>query len=345
MRRPIRARASSRLRPASLTVDMLEARQLLSTAPLEGPTALPAAGQTVRPLYQVGALVANPNPPAGAYTPAQIASAYGFNAVHVRLGQGRRHRRDDRDRRRLRRPEHPGRPERLRHAVRPAGRDGRPGSAQSGSSSLPGTDSTGGWELEESLDVEWAHAMAPGAKIVLVEAKLDERHRPARGRRATPRRMANVVSMSWGGGEFSGENIVRQRLQQGGRGVRRVLGRQRRADLVAGRVAERAGRRRHGADARIGQHVRRASRAGAAAAAGRASYESQPSYQSGVVTQTTTRANPDVAYDASPSTGFAVYDSFNYNGTSYGWMQIGGTSAGAPQWAALLADRRPGPRR
>jgi subtilase family serine protease len=49
------------------------------------------------------------------------------------------------------------------------------------------------------------------------------------------------------------------------------------------------------------------------------------------------RANPDVAYDASPSTGFAVYDSFAYNGTTYGWMQIGGTSAGAPQWAALLA--------
>ena len=26
------------------------------------------------------------------------------------------------------------------------------------------------WEFEESLDVEWAHAMAPGASIVLVEA-------------------------------------------------------------------------------------------------------------------------------------------------------------------------------
>jgi subtilase family serine protease len=27
-----------------------------------------------------------------------------------------------------------------------------------------------GWELEESLDIEWAHAMAPKAKIILVEA-------------------------------------------------------------------------------------------------------------------------------------------------------------------------------
>jgi subtilase family serine protease len=41
---------------------------------------------------------------------------------------------------------------------------------------------------------------------------------------------------------------------------------------------------------------------------------------------------PDVAYDADPVTGFAVYDS--YNG---GWQSVGGTSAGCPQWAALFA--------
>jgi hypothetical protein len=41
---------------------------------------------------------------------------------------------------------------------------------------------------------------------------------------------------------------------------------------------------------------------------------------------------PDVAYDADPDTGFAVYDS--YNG---GWQAVGGTSAGCPQWAALFA--------
>jgi subtilase family serine protease len=46
------------------------------------------------------------------------------------------------------------------------------------------------------------------------------------------------------------------------------------------------------------------------------------------------RANPDIAYDADPNTGFAVYDS--YGGCN--WNDIfGGTSAGAPQWSALLA--------
>src|SRR5579863_10464945 len=34
----------------------------------------------------------------------------------------------------------------------------------------PKADPTGGWEIEESLDVQWAHAMAPNAKIFLVEA-------------------------------------------------------------------------------------------------------------------------------------------------------------------------------
>ncbi len=71
---------------------------------------------------------------------------------------------------------------------------------------------------------------------------------------------------------------------------------------------------------------------------GPSAYESQPSYQNGVVTQTSTaRATPDVAYDASPSTGVAVYDSVPYDGTTYDWIEVGGTSAGAPQWSALLA--------
>ncbi|MBW8885408.1 MAG: hypothetical protein JF612_11705, partial [Planctomycetia bacterium] len=40
-----------------------------------------------------------------------------------------------------------------------------------------------------------------------------------------------------------------------------------------------------------------------------------------------------MSYDASPSTGFSVYDT--YGGA--GWTVVGGTSAGAPQWAALIA--------
>src|SRR5262249_57433642 len=65
--------------------------------------------------------------------------------------------------------------------------------------------------------------------------------------------------------------------------------------------------------------------------------EAQPSYQQGVVTQSSTqRASPDVSYDANPNTGFPVYDSFN-NGSSAPWSQFGGTSDAAPQWAGLIA--------
>ena len=39
-----------------------------------------------------------------------------------------------------------------------------------------------------------------------------------------------------------------------------------------------------------------------------------------------------MVYDANPSPGFAVY-----NSDSAGWQTLGGTSSGAPQWAALLA--------
>ena len=34
----------------------------------------------------------------------------------------------------------------------------------------PPVDPTGGWEIEEALDIEYAHSMAPNAKIYLVEA-------------------------------------------------------------------------------------------------------------------------------------------------------------------------------
>jgi subtilase family serine protease len=72
---------------------------------------------------------------------------------------------------------------------------------------------------------------------------------------------------------------------------------------------------------------------------GQSVYEAEPLYQanypipndpSGV------RGVPDVSYDADPNTGFSVYDTVRYQGQS-GWFQVGGTSAGAPQWAALFA--------
>ncbi len=69
----------------------------------------------------------------------------------------------------------------------------------------------------------------------------------------------------------------------------------------------------------------------------------EPSYQSSHGIQVTTsggsstpagRSVPDVAYDADVLTGFWVYDTSSFSG----WVQVGGTSAGAPQWATVFAD-------
>ncbi len=52
--------------------------------------------------------------------------------------------------------------------------------------------------------MEWAHAMAPGASIMLVEASSDTNSDLLAGVQYAAAH-ANVVSMSWGGSEFSGE--------------------------------------------------------------------------------------------------------------------------------------------
>ena len=72
---------------------------------------------------------------------------------------------------------------------------------QNGGGSLPGTDA--GWAGEISLDVEWAHAIAPNANIVLVEANsasLQDLLAAVNAAKAIPG--VSTVSMSWGGSEF-----------------------------------------------------------------------------------------------------------------------------------------------
>jgi len=62
------------------------------------------------------------------------------------------------------------------------------------------------WNMEEALDIEWAHAMAPKAKIYLVEAASDSTaDLMAAVRIASSLPGVKEVSMSWGGTEFSYE--------------------------------------------------------------------------------------------------------------------------------------------
>jgi subtilase family serine protease len=194
-----------------------------------------------------------------------------------------------------------------------------------------------GWALEISLDVEWAHAIAPSAKILLVEATSNSlTDLLAAVDYARSRSDVVAVSMSWGGSEFSTESSYDSYFTSSygatffassgdsGAGVSwpavstNVIG-------VGGTTLNLASN---------GAVVSETAWSGSGG--GVSHYESKPVYQTSYGLTYVQRAVPDVSYDADPNTGVLVYDSTPYQGFS-GWWVVGGTSAGAPQWAAIQA--------
>jgi subtilase family serine protease len=67
---------------------------------------------------------------------------------------------------------------------------------------------------------------------------------------------------------------------------------------------------------------------------GCSAYEPKPTWQKD--TGCVRRTVADVAADADPNTGAAIYDSVRYQGQS-GWFQVGGTSLASPLIAAVYA--------
>jgi subtilase family serine protease len=188
-----------------------------------------------------------------------------------------------------------------------------------------------GWGQEISLDVEWMHAIAPLARIYLVEAASNSfADLLAADSYAVGKSVgAKVVSNSWGGGEWSGETAYDRTFPV--TGVTFVFS------------AGDSGTQSYPAEspnvvAVGGTHLTHDSKYNwtgesgwSSGGGGVSNYEKKPSYQSSL--KYSRRANPDIAYDADPYTGFAVYDSYG----GYAWGQYGGTSAGAPQWSAIIA--------
>jgi subtilase family serine protease len=205
---------------------------------------------------------------------------------------------------------------------------------QSGGTRLPSNNA--GWALEIALDVEWAHAVAPKASILLVEASS-----ATFGNLLTAvsyaSSHAHVVSMSWGGSDFSGESSfdtyfknkpgVTFTAASGDNGTGVIY------PAASPYVLAVGGTSLH-LDS-TGNLTAAGETAWSGSGGGISGGESEPSYQSGFPIPSTNgkRGAPDVSYNADPNTGFAVYDSYGYGG----WVEVGGTSAGAPQWAALTA--------
>jgi len=218
--------------------------------------------------------------------------------------------------------------------------------SQTGTNKLPPVDPAGAgndnWEGEEALDVEWAHALAPGASIILVEASNSSPGNlfaAAKWARTAPG--VSVVSMSFGGNEISSElqYDIDFTTPSGHTGVTFVAS--------TGDSAAPAGYPAYSPNvvAAGGTRLITSGTAGtyqsetgwSDSGGGISQIEPQPSYQNGVVTQTTTlRTAPDLSFVADPQTGVAVYDSYD-NGSNTPWEVLGGTSVAAPCLSAMFA--------
>jgi subtilase family serine protease len=194
----------------------------------------------------------------------------------------------------------------------------------------------GGWAQEAALDIEWAHAMAPGAKIYLIEAASNS-YASLFAAVDKARSLPGVkqVSMSWGGGEFSGETGYDSHFPQSS-GIVYFA-----SSGDTGGVVEYPSCSPNvvavgGTSVATDSSGAVTNETGWSGSGGGTSvYEAKPSYQSGVANTGAKRSVPDISSDADPYTGVCVYDSTSYLGYR-GWMVFGGTSVAAPSVAGMV---------
>lgn len=204
---------------------------------------------------------------------------------------------------------------------------------QTGGTSYPRTNAA--WALEISLDIQWAHAIAPGAKILLVEANSASANDLFAAEDYASAH-ATYVSNSWGGSESSLETGwdshfttagVSYFVSSGDSGLpAQYPSSSPNVISVGGTTLT------FNPDGSFKDETGWALGGGGCSA-----YESATSAQSAFESVCgTMRATPDVSLDADPASGVSVYDSTRYNGKS-GWFVVGGTSASSPMWAARSA--------
>jgi subtilase family serine protease len=194
------------------------------------------------------------------------------------------------------------------------------------------------WAVEVSLDVQWAHAIAPKATILLVEAPTNNLSDLVNGATVAVRNGASTVSMSWTSGEFSGETSMDRNFVSSGVTYLAASG-----DAGTGAAYPAASPDVIGVGGTSlylnANGSYQSETAWSGSGGGLSAFEREPLFQAqfGIPNDSRGyRGIPDVSFDGNPGTGYAVYDSVGVSGYS-GWFQVGGTSAGTPQWAALFA--------
>jgi kumamolisin len=195
-----------------------------------------------------------------------------------------------------------------------------------------------GWAQEAALDIEWAHAMSPNAKIVLVEAASNSiadllAAVDVATSQVTTGGGKGEVSMSWGGSEFATEtsndshfqniNVVYVAASGDTGGVNQYPSVSPYVISAGGTTINRSS---------TGAFLSETAWSGS----GSSLYETKLSYQNNILnTNAVYRSAPDMSFDANPQSGVLVYDSTTCSGVS-GWLVFGGTSVSSPAIAGII---------
>jgi hypothetical protein len=209
---------------------------------------------------------------------------------------------------------------------------------QNGAASpLPQASGTTGWATEESLDIDMVSAICPNCHIILVEANSPSNANLGAAVNAAVSLGAKYVSNSYGGPESSSDNsldtsfynhpgvAVTASAGDNGFGVSYPAAS---ADVVAvgGTSLSTASNSRGWTESVWGS-----SAGGEGTGSGCSADSSKPTWQTD--TGCARRTDNDVAMDADPNTGVAVYDTYDQSG----WLEVGGTSASSPMIASVYA--------
>ncbi len=202
---------------------------------------------------------------------------------------------------------------------------------ESGTSTLPAKNAS--WGQEESLDVDMVSANCPKCHILVVEASSTSFADLGTSVNTAASLGATEISNSYGGAESSGETTYASDYNHANIAITASNG-----DSGYGAAVPAA---YNTLTAVGGTTLSTASNARgwtetvwSGTGSGCSKYISKPSWQKDPSCKK--RMIGDVAYDANPNTGVAVYDSYAYDGES-GWLVFGGTSVASPAIASIYA--------
>lgn len=209
-----------------------------------------------------------------------------------------------------------------------------------------------GWGLEEDLDIEYAHTMAPDAKILLVEACSNSSEdlyfaEEVAGIEVS-KRGGGDISNSWGGGEYSSEvgsggddfffryyyNKIVYFASAGDNGWGAQFPSSSPWVVSAGGTTI----NRDSSGNFLNESCWSGSGGGVSAYE---TWQTPPDIENGLgpwadfqypIAGVGARQTPDIAADADPNSGAYVYDSYGYGG----WLVVGGTSLASPMLAGIV---------